>query len=82
MKPGDILYYVDKGAKFYFDVKLLDIIKSLKYNINLYKCEILYNNYKFNDHVFRENKNLKGKIDIFSKLNLVQTLEEAKEAIR
>ena len=82
MKHGDVLYYTDKGAKFYFDVKLLEIIKVLEYKTNLYKCEILYNSYKFNDAAFKPNKELKGKIDIFSGLNLKQTQEEAEEAIK
>lgn len=82
MKIGDTLYYIDKGAKFYFDVKLLEIIKVLEHNTNLYKCEILYNNYKFNNSSFKPNEELKGKIDIFSGLNLKQTLEEAEEAIK
>lgn len=82
MKAGDVLYYVDKGAKFYFDVKLLGIEYLKEYNAELYKCEILYNDYKFNNtEIYKPNFKLKGKIDTFPKLVLVNSKEEAEKAI-
>ena len=81
MKSGDVLYYVDRGVKFYFDVKLLEIQHLDEYNTDLYRCEILYNNYKFNTEAFKPNPDLKGKIDTFTKLVLVRTKEEAEKAI-
>ena len=81
MKPGDILYYTDKGAKFYFDVELVEIIRNEEYNTDLYKCKILYNKYKFNNPDYKPNFDLKGKVEVFSILSFSKTLEEAEQKI-
>jgi len=82
MNINNVLYYVDSAAKFYFDVKVIRIIKDLKCKQPLYECEILYNNYKFNDNNFKPNFSLKGKKDIFSILSLVNTIDEAERMIK
>lgn len=82
MKNGDIVYFVDRKAKFYFDMKLIEKIHKKEYNTNVYKCEILMNKYKFNDKTFKENFDLRGKIDCYSILSLVDNIQEAEEAIK
>lgn len=77
MKIGDIVYYVDKEMKFYFDMKILKIINDKKYNCTLYKCQIVGNKYKFLNKQFEFKKEKIGKISVYSKLNLCSSLDEA-----
>ena len=81
MKSGDVVYYVDKDCKFYFDMKFIEIVHIKEFNVDLYKCEILYNKYKFNDESFTPQLELKGKVDIFSKYNIALSLQEAEAII-
>lgn len=81
MKIGDIVYYVDREMKFYFDVKIVDITKDEKYDTTLYKCKILGNNYKFLNNEFEFKKDRIGDITIYTKLNLCKSLEEAESLI-
>lgn len=82
MKIGDIVYFIDKGAKYYFDMKFIKIIHLDKYNIDLYRCEILMNQYKFNNNAYAPNFDLRGKIDNYSRLSIVTSKEEAENAIK
>lgn len=77
MKIGDIVYYVDKEMKFYFDVKILKIINDKKYNCILYQCQIVGNKYKFLNKQFGFKKERIGEINVYSKLNLCSSLDEA-----
>lgn len=82
MKSGDIVYFVDKGAKYYFDMKFINKVHKDEYNVDLYRCEILMNKYKFNNPAFKENFNLRGNVDNYSILSIVNTLQEAEDAIK
>lgn len=82
MKFGDIIYYVDKGAKFYFDMQFIEYVPIKEYNTYIIKAKILYNKYKFNNDNYKPNLELKDRIDTFSKLCICTTLEEAEEAIK
>jgi len=79
---NNIVYYVDKQAKFYYDMRFIEKIHIDEYNTDVYKCEILMNKYKFNDSAYSPNFELKGKIDIYSIKNFVNTLQEAEEIIK
>lgn len=79
---NNIVYYVDKEAKFYYDMRFIEKIHIKEYNTDVYKCEILMNKYKFNDPTYSPNFELKGKIDIYSINNFVNTLQEAEEIVK
>ena len=81
MKIGDIVYYVDKEMKFYFDVKIINIIRDKEHNTNLYECQILGNNYKFLNNEFEFKNDRIGETTIYTKLNLCKSLEEAESLI-
>ena len=62
MKAGDIVYFIDKGSKYYFDMKFIKIIHLDEYNVVIYiRCEILMNQYKFNNNAYTPNFDLRGK---------------------
>ena len=82
MKKGDIVYFVDKGAKYYFDMKFIEKVHLKEFNTDIYRCEILMNQYKFNDPTYSANFDLRGKIDAYSKLSFVETKEEAENLIK
>lgn len=82
MNKGDIVYFVDKEAKYYFDMEFIEKIHLAEYNTDLYRCKILMNKYKFNNDAYKPNFDLKDKIDNYSKLSLVNTLEEAEKLIK
>lgn len=81
MKNGDIVYYVDKEGKFYFDVEIVGIVTDLEHNLNLYQCKILGNNYKFLNNEFEFKKERIGKVIRYLKSQLCKTKEEAEKII-
>lgn len=82
MKNGDIVYYVDKKAKFYFDVQIVNIINDNKHNIKLYECKILGNNHKFLNNEFEFKNEIIGKIERYLNSHLCSTKDEAEEKIK
>lgn len=82
MNNKNIVYYVDREAKYYFDMQFIEVVHNNDFNVDLYKCKILYNKYKFNNSSFQPNLELKDKIDIFTKYSIVKSLSEAEDLIK
>lgn len=81
MKVNDIVFYVNMEGKFYFDVKIVNIICDVKHNIDLYDCKILGNDYKFLNNEFEFKKERIGEIKRYLKSQLCKTKEEAEKII-
>lgn len=82
MTRNDIVYFVDKGAKYYFDMRFIEKVHLKEFKTDVYRCEILMNDYKFNDPTYAPNFDLRGHTDCYSILSLVTTKEEAENLIK
>ena len=62
-------------------MKFIKIIHLDEYNADLYRCEILMNQHKFNNNAYAPNFDLRSKIDNYSGLSIVTSKEEAENVI-